>query len=207
MAAGRVSLYPGAGATGAQGPTGATGPAGVVAGVFKPSDHGLSAWSYELSTATAGTVLTNGTVYLVRMPALAAGATIAKIYWHVSVVAVSPTAGQNEVGLYADTGGAPLAVTNVDSVITSTGLKTTTITGQALALAQASYVGFVFNAGTAPSITRASGVAAAGGFLNLGLAAASYRYATNVTSQAVLPSVVMASNAQAPIALWAAIGT
>jgi hypothetical protein len=177
---------------------------GRALGQYGPRDHGLMAWAYDPMAAINSTVLTNGTVYLVRVP-IASGGSATKVYWHVATIAVTPTASQNYVGVY-DSTGARLATTNVDADITSTGLKTTTIASTGLTTGAAYWLAFVFNSATPPALARTSGLAGAGGLINVGLTAATYRFATDGTGQTSLPaSFTPSSNAQG-LPLWAAVG-
>lgn len=175
----------------------------AVPGAASPALHGLTSWSYDPALAGASVAVTNGTVYLVRMPNFPAGTAITKLYWHVAVAGVTPTAGQNEVGLYSSA-GTKLASTNVDADISSTGTKTTTITSQTPTADP--WIGWVFNAATPPSLARVT-VGAGGSLWNVGFTAANTRFATNGTVQTVLPSsITPASNSQASSAFWAAVG-
>lgn len=175
-------------------------------GTHGPGDHGFAAWAYDPVIPANSSVLTNGTVYLVKMK-IDAAVTVANIYWHLAALAVTPTAAQNTVGLYSSA-GTLLASTDVTAVLTTTtGLKTTAISGQAVTAGSFVWVGMVFNASTAPALARGSGLANVGQVYNAGLAAANYRFATNGTSQTSLPgSITPASNAVAVIPIWAAVG-
>jgi hypothetical protein len=122
----------------------------------------------------------------------------------VSTVGATATAGQNFVGLY-DSLGARLATTGVDADITTANVKTTTITSQTLTGGSNYWVGFVFNAGTPPTLARAVGGSAASSMANLGLTAANYRFAVNGTTQTSLPiSITPASNLQG-VTWWVAV--
>jgi hypothetical protein len=172
-------------------------------GDYHPADHGLAAWAYDPASAVNTTVVTNGTVYLVKMT-VPRSVTVTRILWHVGVAAATPTAGQNHLGLY-NSAGTRLATAGVDGDITSTGLKSTTITGQAVTAGDY-WVGLVFNAATPPGLARTTGLAGSAGLINAGLSAAGYRFATNGAGQTALPaSLTPGSNAQG-IPLWAAIG-
>lgn len=172
---------------------------------YRPADHGLLAWAFDPALAgVAGTLSANATVYLVKLLPIAGTAT--KLYWYVTTAGATPTAGRNEVGLYS-AAGTLLTATNVDSSISASGLKTTTITGQALAVGAPVWVGLVFNATTPPTLARGTTMST-GSLTNVGLAAAGYRFATNGTAANTLPaSITPGTNAFAPFALWAALGS
>jgi hypothetical protein len=171
-----------------------------------PVNHGFTGWTYDPSLALNTSLLTNGTVYLSKIH-IPDDVTVTKIYWWVTAVAVTPTSNQNFVGLYSSA-GTRLATTNVNADVTSTGLKSTTITGQALTAGSFVWVAMVFNAATAPTIARATGSGGLATAVNAGLTSATYRFATNGTSQTSLPaSITPGSNVAGGFAgPWAAIG-
>lgn len=173
-------------------------------GTAQPAVHGFAAWTSDPPGNTNSAVLTGGTVYLSALY-IAKAVSITKIYWHVVTAGVTPTANQNVVGIY-NSAGTLLQSAVVDSDISSTGLKTTTITSQALTAGSMYWVGFVFNAATIPAIVRATGVTNGSQLVNAGIAsAASYRGATNGTSQTTLPaSITPGSNSQG-LLYWAAV--
>ena len=186
-----------------------TGPLAITGhalGEHLPASHGIAAWAYDPALAVNSTELSNGVLYLVRVN-IAAPVTVTRLYWWVGNQGSSPTAGRNEVGLYASN-GTLLAATNVDSAITSTGLKTTVIPGQALAASAFYWVGLVFNAAVPPTLTRASGWTGVGQAANLGLTAATYRFAVNGSGRTALPaSITPAANTTPDIAgPWVAVG-
>jgi hypothetical protein len=180
---------------------------GNTAGEVLPVNHGVVAWSYDPSLAPNASLLTNGTVYLSAVYAQRS-VSVTKLYWWVTAVGVTPTSSQNFVGIY-DSTGSRLQTTNVDADITSTGLKTTTITSQALTAGSFYWVAMVFNAATAPTVARGTGTTGASSVVVMGQTAATFRYATNGTSQTSLPtSITPASNSALNFAgPWVAVGT
>lgn len=175
-------------------------------GAPTPAGQGLSAWTYDPTAATSSTLLTAGTIYLVKLENLPAD-TVTKVYWAVATAGATATAGQNWVGLF-DSSGARLAQTGVDSDAgAGTGLKTTTITGQALTPGGFIWAAFLFNASTIPTVARSSTGTAAAAAYNAGTTAATMRAATAGTSQTTLPSsITPASNVAATFPIWAAVG-
>jgi hypothetical protein len=171
-----------------------------------PVNHGFTGWTYDPTLAQNTSLLTNGTVYLSKIH-IPDDVTVTKLYWWVTTAAVTATAGQNFVGLYSSA-GTRLATTNVDAAITSTGLKTTTITGVNLTAGSFVWVAMVFNAATAPTIARATGSGGLATAVNAGLTSGTYRFATNGTSQTSLPATITPGNNVAAgfAGPWAAVG-
>ncbi|MGW5695562.1 hypothetical protein ACWEWX_32895, partial [Streptomyces asiaticus] len=179
---------------------------GKALGEDKPATHGVAAWCYDPALAVNSTQLTAGTLYLVRVD-IAANVNVTKIYWWVANTGSSAVAGQNLVGLY-DSGGTLLASANVDAGFSTATLKTTTITSTALSAGSFYWVALLFNASVTPTLTRGSGWTGVDAAANLGLTAATYRFAKNGTGRTSLPSsIVPASNVGSDIAgPWAAVG-
>jgi hypothetical protein len=175
-------------------------------GAFQPVNHGVAAWAFDPTLSFNSSLLTNGTVYLTKVHISEAVAAVSLYGW-VTAVGVTPTAGQNEVGLY-NSAGTLLAATNVDADISSTGLKTTTIASQSLTAGSFYWVAMVFNAGTAPTVARATGSAGIATAVNMGLTSGTYRYATNGVGQTALPaSITPGSNVATGFAgPWVAAG-
>jgi Hyaluronidase protein (HylP) len=173
-------------------------------GIVTPANHGLTAWAYDPALALNSSVLTSGTVYLIKVH-VSLGVSVTKLYWHVAVVAVTPTSSQNFVGLY-DSTGARLATIDVTADVTATGIKATTIPSTGLTTGAFYWVALVTNAVTPPAISRTTGLAGAGGLVNVGLSVAAYRFATNGTSQTSLPVSITPGSASQGLPLWMAIG-
>ncbi|MGA5435475.1 hypothetical protein ACPCIZ_12875 [Streptomyces cellulosae] len=178
---------------------------GNALGQATPANHNLVAWSYDPAAAATNFSPTSGTVYLTAVY-IPRDVAVTKLYWHVVTAGVTPTAGQNEVGIYSST-GTKLASANVDADITSSGTKATTISSQNLTAGGMYWVAFVFNAATPPAIARGTGVTSTSTLANVGLTAATYRYAINGTSATALPtSITPASNAPNTVTPWVAVG-
>jgi hypothetical protein len=179
---------------------------GYALGQPSPSSHNITAWCYPPALAVNSAQVLNGVIYLVRMN-IAASANVTKLYWWIGNNGSGPVAGQNEVGLY-NSSGTKLASANVDSVISSAGLKTTTIASQALSAGSFYWVALLFNASGPPTLTRGSGWTGVEAAANVGLTAATYQFAMNGSSLTALPSsITPSSNTGTDIAgPWAAIG-
>lgn len=168
-----------------------------------PDDHGLVAWNGDPAYSTSGnTLATGGTVYLARIN-IRQPATITKLWYANNAAGVTPTAGQNEIGLYNSAGTLVTSV-NIDATITGTGPQSGTIS--ATALTPGFYwIGVVFNAGTAPTLARGSASIFGSNIANL--SASTTRWATNGTGATVLPaSITPASNSTSgATAFWVAV--
>lgn len=175
-------------------------------GEHLPVNHGFAGWAYDPVIATTGSLLTNGTVYLTKIH-IPDDAAITKVHWWVTTVGATATAGQNWVGLYSSA-GTRLATTGVDAAITSTGLKSTTIDTVNVTAGSFVWAAMVFNAGTAPTLARATGNAGLATAVNAGLTSGTYRFATNGTSQTSLPTSITPGNNTAGgfAGPWAAVG-
>ncbi|MCL8016957.1 hypothetical protein [Streptomyces sp. AS02] len=179
---------------------------GHALGEDTPAAHGIAAWCYDPALAVNSTAVTGGTLYLVRVN-IAAAVNVTKIYWWAGNSGSSPVSGQNQVGLY-NSSGTLLASATVDGDISTAGLKTTTITSQALTAGSFYWVAMLFNASVTPTLTRASGWTGVAAAANLGLTAATSRFATNGTGRTALPaSITPGSNVGTDFAgPWAAVG-
>lgn len=177
----------------------------IQTGQAQPVDHGLISWSSDPTVQNTSTVLTAGTIYLTKLY-VRNRVTLSTIHWWVGAAGVTATAGQNEVGVYSSA-GARVATVNVDAAITSTGLKSSSVTPTVLDPGWYWGAG-VFNAGTVPGLVRGNGGAGITTAMNIGLTASTLRYATNATGQTSLPaSVTPASNVATAFAgPWFAIG-
>lgn len=179
---------------------------GHALGMDTPAAHGAVAWCYDPALAVNSSQLSNGVLYLIRVN-IAAAVNVTKIYWWVGNSGSGPVAGQNQAGLY-DSAGTLLASATVDADISSATLKTTTISSQALSAGSYCWVGLLFNASVSPTLTRGSGWTGVDTAANLGLTAATLRFATNGTGLTALPaSITPASNVGTEFAgPWAAVG-
>lgn len=158
-------------------------------GMFLPQDHGFETWNLDPGFPSSSVIAVNTRIYLVKL-LIRRNVAVDTIWWSVATAGNTPTAGQNEVGLYSSA-GTLLTATNVDAAISSSGAKSTAITAQNLLAGTFVWVGFVFNAGTCPTLVRGSSFESAP---NINLAAATLRAAVNGTGTVLPASIVPASN-------------
>lgn len=169
--------------------------------------HNLVAWAYDPAMNVNSTVLTGGTVYFTKLH-ITTSTNITKLYWHMATAGVTPTAGQNFGGLY-DSAGTRLVTADADATVAgSTGLVTLTLGSTAVTAGTFIWAAVVFNAGTVPALARMGALAGTSTSVNVGLTAATFRFATAGTGQTSLPaSVTPSSNTAATFAgPWMAIG-
>lgn len=177
---------------------------GSLYGLPGPASHNLIAWNADPMTCTASGTATNGSVYLMKLH-IPIAVTIGTIYWAVATAAVTPTAGQNEIGLF-NAAGTKLTSVNIDTASTSIGLKGTTIPAQLLAAGAVAFVALILNAATPATLCRGVGGTVASSLVNVGLTASNYRFAINGTGLTVLPgSITPASNLQGT-SWWTGVG-
>lgn len=169
--------------------------------------HNLVAWAYDPAMNVNSTVLTGGTVYFTKLH-ITTSTNITKLYWHMATAGVTPTAGQNFGGLYASDGTRMVTADADATVAGSTGLVTLTLGSTAVTAGTFIWAAVVFNAGTVPALARMGALTGTSTAVNVGLTAATFRFATAGTGQTSLPaSVTPSSNTAATFAgPWMAIG-
>lgn len=165
-------------------------------------DQNLIAWTYDPLFTNSSTTVTNGTVYLAAVNVRKAS-TATKAFFIVNTVAVTPTAGQNFIGLY-NSSGTLLNSTGIDSNITSAGLNSVTLSASQSLSAGMYWVALVANAATPPAVARAG--AAQSSALNANLTTSTLRFAVNGTGKTALANITPSSNTTTgAFAMWAAI--
>lgn len=152
-------------------------------GIMLPQDHGLECWSHDPYYPASSVIAVNGRIYAVKLP-IRRTVDVDTIWWSVATAGATPTNDQNWVGLYDDA-GVRLAQTDVDTDISSTGGKATTITRTRLFGGTYVRVLFLFNAATAPTLVRGSSFESAP---NLNFSGATLRAAVVASAQTVLPT-------------------
>ncbi|MGW4493770.1 hypothetical protein [Streptomyces sp. NPDC004376] len=161
--------------------------------VWTPSDHGLTAWSFDpAACTTTGTTLSSGYIYLIEI-ILRQAATVAKLNVLLGAAGASLTANQCLAGLY-DTGGVRRGVTaDQSSVWTSAGSKSMSLTSSYAAAAGKYYVALLCNGTTSPTFACGSTLGASFTPGNANLAAGSYRFCRSASGQTSLPTSITLS--------------
>lgn len=184
------------------GVTGSIDVGGSDSGDWGPRDNVLISASARPEMASGTNLVTNGTIYLVKLP-VPRVATPVSMYWYVTTGATTATASSNWVCLVNSSGVLVGSPVDVGTASQTSGLKTTTIAPGALAVGNY-WAALVFNASTPPTLASTPATALTT-LSNVGLAAAAMRFATNGTSQTTLTARTMSSNSAGP-SLWVGIG-
>lgn len=117
-----------------------------------PADHGFETWTHDPYAASSSVAAVNGRIYAVKLP-LRRTRTLASMWWAIASSGVTPTAGQNFVGVYTPA-GVQLNSLNVDANVTGSGPQESVFS----AALNTSFVWslFLFNAATPPTLVRGS---------------------------------------------------
>jgi hypothetical protein len=169
-----------------------------------PSDQGWLGWSMDPTTAAGSNVLVLGTVQHIAIP-LRQPATITSIVATVIGAGVGLTAGQCFAGIYNSAGTRVGVTADQSTAWLTTGPKTMALTAPiAAAPAGMYYVALLTNGGTSPAFARDFNDTP--GTANVGLTAATFRFATGPTVQTSLPaSITMSSRLTSSQTFFAAL--
>jgi hypothetical protein len=174
---------------------------GHLAGIPHPEENGLIAWTFPPENTASGKAGIAGTLYLAKIH-VPRSVSATKIGWGINTAGVTPTSGQNWIGLY-NSAGTLVASVGVDARVTTTGAWLETISSTALTPGFY-WVAFLFNAATMPQIYRGQDLN--GTLMNLGLTTSILRWATNGTGLTTLPSTITpASNTSNQFCYFAAV--
>jgi hypothetical protein len=173
---------------------------GHAMGLPSPREHGAIAWSVNPRSVRSDKLTTSGTLYLAALY-VPRPATAVKLFWGINTAGVTPTAGQNFVGLYS-AAGTQLASVGVDARVTTTGPFPEAIS---TALVPGMYwAAFLFNAATPPRLYVGSDLNPL--LINFNLAGATLAFATNGTGLTALPaSFSPSSNVSSQFCLFSAL--
>jgi hypothetical protein len=196
----------------AAGTTGRIPDAGHVhsaAGQWLPSDNGLLAASGPLDAATGTVTLVAGTLYLTKIPARVPG-TWSSVWWGLNANGSGASTG-TFTGLYSSAGTLLTGSADIGTLLTSgavKGAQCALTTPQAVTAGTFAWAAILVNlAVTQPALYRGPGQNC--GAMNMGLVAATFRFAVNGTGLTSLPgSITPASNqsgASGAFALWAGV--
>ncbi|TXS16344.1 hypothetical protein EAO70_12970 [Streptomyces sp. adm13(2018)] len=174
------------------------------ANATRPADSSLKAWTFDPATNLVAQVLTTGLLEMVKLP-IRTATTITNIVAAISTAGSGLTASQNWAGLYSSAGTLLSQTADQTTAWASTGVKVMPLAAPQVVAAGTYYVAFVSNGTTPPQMPRGSSLGIGADLLNLGLTAATARYATAGTVTALPASVTMASRTTAGRAWWVAV--
>lgn len=162
---------------------------------WQPDDLSAIAWAFDPASISNTHTTVSGTLYLVRLN-LRYPKTITNILFGVTTAATVVTANQNFAALY-NSAGTRVAVSTagaMDVPIASTGFKAIPLSSTYAAAAGTYWAALLFNAGGTQAVL-ARGQGASLTIPNMGLTAASFRFAVNGTGLTSTPaSITPASN-------------
>jgi hypothetical protein len=169
-----------------------------------PSDNGLlTAQGGDPGLLTSGALTIAGTLYLIKLP-IRYAMTISNLWFEVSAIAVG-TSTTTFAGLYSSAGTLLTGSSDVSTPLKTAGpAQCPLTTPQALSAGTFVWGALLTNLGTTqPNLLK--GATGTGNVANLGLTAATYRWAVNGTSLSALPSpsITPASNtATGMLTIW-----
>jgi hypothetical protein len=184
----------------------AAGTAAPVPGnAFGPADQNLLSWSYDPVQAVNSGAPAAGVLQLIRVP-LRYPATVHNLIAHVAAARAGLTSGRNLAGLYSPTGQLLAQTADQTTEWSATGVQTMALTSPYSAPAGTYYIGLLANGTTPPAFARSTGLAGAGGLINVGLPAGAGRFGAFGSALTALPSsFAVSSVSAASVAYWAAL--
>lgn len=191
------------GVGGNAGVTGGLDVAGSCAGIWGPRDNSLIGATDNPGIASGLILLTGGTIQLAKIP-IARTATPTKLYWYVTTGATTATPSQCWVSVLSSAGAVLATPVDVAAASETSGLKTTTVAPGALTAGTFVWGAILCAAAVLPTLAGEPATALTT-LTNVGLTAATLRYATNGTSQTTITTRTPASNS-AGAGIWMGLG-
>lgn len=171
-----------------------------------PADAGFLAWNYDIGElgGSQSVLTTAGVMYLIKVNVRVA-ISVTNVSYYVFTAGATLTSGQCFAGLYNSAGTLIGTSADQSAAWTSTGLKTTALTGGPFAVSAGFvWVAFLFNGTTAPSLVRNG--TPNGNILNSGFTVSTARFASSGSALTSLPSTITpGSNTLNTIQWWVAI--
>jgi len=166
-----------------------------------PEDYGLVSWSYPVMQCSGSAAPASGTIRMVRLPTFAVTTTITSLAVHIATAPVTPTAGQNFLGLYDATGARVALTADATVPFTTTGDKVIALTAPYVAAPGNYWVAVLANAATAPAFSLCASHSDTAA--NFNTAAASAQFTNGPAAQTSLPaSITMASRTKSLNCTW-----
>lgn len=173
-------------------------------GQITPALQNLIGWSYDVAMAAASSTPTNGTLYVTRLR-IDRVATVSNLLLICTGAAVTPTAGQNAVGLF-NAAGTLIASASLDAAFAASGPVVAPCTPVAVSPGTY-YVGFFTNAVTPATLARGSGVSGSATGTNIGVSGANLRFATGPTGLTAIPGSITPASlvTSGSVSFWAGV--
>ncbi len=171
-------------------------------GMWLPADSGWLGANADYANGSGGVIAVAGTVYLQKIIVRKA-TTITNLIYACTAVGVGAST-TSFAGLYNAAGTKLTGSSDIGAGFLSTGAVTCALTTpQALTAGQMVYAAVVFNLGTTqPTLLRMQNSST---ILNMGLTAATFRWATNGTGQTSLTTpLTLSSNAATALSFFVA---
>lgn len=174
----------------------------------QPAWHSVKAWSADPSLMQGGTIIPTGGVLNVVRIWTPVAINITTIYTHCTAT----SAGLTNAGfaLFAANGSLLQSVVasagaNLTQFQTA-GLKSVTISSQAIAAGASFFIGFWFTTGTSlPTLLRGSNVTQGGAVINLGLSSSNFRWSTADTGLTTTAPSPMGAQTSIATSWWVAV--
>lgn len=177
----------------------------VPGNAFHPADQNLLSWSYDPVQAVNASAPTAGVLQLIRVP-LRYPATIHNLIAHIATAGAGLTSGRNLAGLYSATGQLLAQTADQTTGWSATGVQTMALTSPYTAPAGTYYIGLLADGTTPPAFARSTGLAGAGGLINVGLSAGAGRFGVFSSALTALPSSFSTTSVNAAsVAYWVAL--
>jgi hypothetical protein len=116
------------------------------------SDHGFLAGTVRIPDIATSSLPTSGTIYFNKFVVRRA-ITVSNIWFNITTVGATPTAGQNWLGIY-DSSGRLLQKVSTDANVTGGNAQTVALTTPLFLPKGTYYVAMLWNAVTTPTIHR-----------------------------------------------------
>lgn len=176
--------------------------ASVVQVAPTPAANSLALWNFDPVAASANTTVSAGKVWLMAVQVLTAR-TITNLIVNVNSNAVGGTSGQNWAALYDSTGARVGLTADQTTAWGSNGDKIMALSAPYAAPIGTYYVALLANAAT--STMKVIAASPSNLAVNVGIAAAPFRFNSGLSGQTTMPASVTLSSFSSDFPLWVGI--
>ena len=174
-------------------------------GGLSPNDAGFQSWNFSPQHSSTANAQVSGTIVMARLPRFTQSKTISSVWFHVTVAAVTPTAGQCFAALYRMDGTRMAVSADISGQLASTGVIGWNLTAPVVCAAGDYYAAILQNAATPATLGSSSGIGSSSA-ANAGLTAATAFHTNGPTTQTSMPaSVTMSGRTVSSQPLWAGV--